>query len=144
MTNAILRGKPDAGNPHVRFDEGEVASAKPRRGSLLYRTPVGKFAVAAALALGAVEGAAPAAAAESARGENLIRNADFAEPVKRPWSLSPGVVRKETAALSGDWTLSALGKNYHIIGYFDPDLSGRRTRRSRWRSTCGASGRARR
>ena len=37
MTNAILRGKPDAGNPHVRFDEGVVASAKPRRGSLLYR-----------------------------------------------------------------------------------------------------------
>ena len=29
--------KPDAGNPHVRFDEGEVASAAtPRRGSLLY------------------------------------------------------------------------------------------------------------
>ena len=37
MINAILRGKPDAGNPHVRFDEGEVASVKPRRGSLLYR-----------------------------------------------------------------------------------------------------------
>ena len=37
MTNAILWGKPDAGNPHVRFDEGEVASAKPRRGSLLYK-----------------------------------------------------------------------------------------------------------
>ena len=36
MTNAILRGKPDAGNPHVRFDEGEVASAKTRRGSLAY------------------------------------------------------------------------------------------------------------
>ena len=60
MTNAALRGKPDAGNPHVRFDEGEVASctaeaslrrvhcrrqpegrasvcaATPRRGSLLY------------------------------------------------------------------------------------------------------------
>ena len=37
MTNAILRGKPDAGNPHVRFDEGEVAPVKPRRGSLLYK-----------------------------------------------------------------------------------------------------------
>ena len=37
MINAILRGKPDAGNPHVRFDEGEVASVKPRRGSLLYK-----------------------------------------------------------------------------------------------------------
>ena len=37
MTNAALRGKPDAGNPHVRFDEGEVASAAtPSRGSLLY------------------------------------------------------------------------------------------------------------
>ena len=46
MTNAILRGKPDAGNPHVRFDEGEVASAKPRRGSLLYK----KLMFAAALA----------------------------------------------------------------------------------------------
>ena len=37
MTNAILHGKPDAGNPHVRVDEGEVASVKPRRGSLLYK-----------------------------------------------------------------------------------------------------------
>ena len=37
MTNTALRGKPDAGNPHVRFDEGEVApAATPRRGSLLY------------------------------------------------------------------------------------------------------------
>ena len=38
MTNAALRGKPDAGNPHVRFDEGEVApTATSRRGSLLYK-----------------------------------------------------------------------------------------------------------
>ena len=34
---AVLNGKPDAGNPHVQFDEGEVASANPRRGSLLYK-----------------------------------------------------------------------------------------------------------
>ena len=33
-----LKGKPFAGNPHVRFDEGEVApAATPRRGSLLYK-----------------------------------------------------------------------------------------------------------
>src|SRR5574344_1506071 len=44
MTNATLRGKPDAGNPHVRFDEGEVASAKPRRGSLLYNAAAGSRA----------------------------------------------------------------------------------------------------
>ena len=49
MTNAILRGKPDAGNPHVRFDEGEVASAKPRRGSLLYKKTFWAIACAGAL-----------------------------------------------------------------------------------------------
>ncbi|MBQ3096731.1 MAG: VOC family protein [Kiritimatiellae bacterium] len=32
-----INGKPYAGNPHVRFDEGEVASATPRRRSLLYK-----------------------------------------------------------------------------------------------------------
>ena len=32
----VLNGKPYAGNPHVRFDEGKIASATPRRGSLLY------------------------------------------------------------------------------------------------------------
>ena len=36
-TGKALDGKPYAGNPHVRFDEGEVApAATPRRGSLLY------------------------------------------------------------------------------------------------------------
>ena len=37
-TGKALAGKPYAGNPLVRLDEGEVASAaKPRRGSLLYK-----------------------------------------------------------------------------------------------------------
>jgi len=52
MTNATLRGKPDAGNPHVRFDEGEVASAKPRRESLLYKARQVKRGVFAAAILG--------------------------------------------------------------------------------------------
>ena len=39
MTKTTPRGKLDAGNPHVRLDEGKVApSATPRRGSLLYKT----------------------------------------------------------------------------------------------------------
>ena len=33
----VINGKPYAGNSHVRFDEGEVASATPRRGSILYK-----------------------------------------------------------------------------------------------------------
>ena len=36
MTNSDGKGKPDAGNPHVRSDEGKNASTKPRRLSLLY------------------------------------------------------------------------------------------------------------
>ena len=37
-TGKALNGKSYAGNPHVRFDEGEVASAAtPRRGALLYK-----------------------------------------------------------------------------------------------------------
>ena len=48
-TGKALDGKPYAGNPHVRFDEGEVAPATtPRRGSLLYKT----FFVLAACAAG--------------------------------------------------------------------------------------------
>lgn len=39
-----LNGKPYAGNPHVRFDEGEAAStATSRRGSLLYKTTLTKI-----------------------------------------------------------------------------------------------------
>ena len=37
-TGKALNGKPYAGNPHVRFDEGEVVStATPRRGTLFYK-----------------------------------------------------------------------------------------------------------
>jgi len=36
MANATLKVKPDAGNSPVRFDKGEVVSAKLRRGLLLY------------------------------------------------------------------------------------------------------------
>ena len=53
MENFILRGKPYAGNPHVRFDEGEVASAKPRRRSLLYNWTMKLALVAANLAFDA-------------------------------------------------------------------------------------------
>ena len=64
MKNAALKGKPYAGNPHVRFDEGGVASEKPRRGSLLYNVSrrnfvngvVASFGMAA---LGACKGLAP-------------------------------------------------------------------------------------
>ena len=53
-TGKALNGKPYAGNPHVRFDEGEVASAAtPRRGSLLYTKRLLSAAIAAAIAVSA-------------------------------------------------------------------------------------------
>ena len=49
-----FNGKPYAGNPHVRFDEGEVAlAATPRRGSLLYKKLAMMIGVAAVAATGA-------------------------------------------------------------------------------------------
>ena len=53
--------------------------------------------------------------ADDERGENLIKNSEFNEAIAKPWSMVAGVVRRETEALSGDWMLSALGKNYFII-----------------------------
>ena len=52
-TGKALNGKPYAGNPHVRFDEGEVASAATsRRGSLLYKKhAINHLAVSVALSL---------------------------------------------------------------------------------------------
>ena len=59
-TGRALNGKPYAGNPHVRFDEGEVApAATPRRGSLLYKA--GRTVVSLALAGAACVSAAYAA-----------------------------------------------------------------------------------
>ena len=48
MTSVARRGMPGAGNPQIRFDEGEVASGMPRRVSLLH----GNRILAAGLALG--------------------------------------------------------------------------------------------
>ena len=77
-TEKALNGKPDAGNPHVLFDEREVASVTmPRRGSLLYnmRKLIGKTAILAA----AIAATALAANADGIRWEhakNITGDAD--------------------------------------------------------------------
>ena len=57
MANAVRREVPDAGNPHIRFGEGEVASAKPRRGSLLYVARLTFLAIATMLMVWCAEAA---------------------------------------------------------------------------------------
>ena len=56
MENTIHTLKPTAANPHVRFDEGDVASATPRRGSLLYIAERKDLAIEAAAGIPAAKG----------------------------------------------------------------------------------------
>ena len=88
MTNAILRG-----NSHVRFDEGEVASSKPMRGSLLY-----KRCVAATFALVAAALAAQTNFTVSASGD-----ADFA-------TLDEAIVAANVWAQAQNWKQIATVK----------------------------------
>ena len=83
MINAILRGKPDAGNPHVRFDEGEVASVKPRRGSLLYKVSEMRMATMAVAAV-VLSGCADGRRLESPPAGVFVRNA--APTVPSAWA----------------------------------------------------------
>ena len=44
---AVSHGKPYAGNPHVRFEEGASESAKPSRNALLHNKTIRNLAIAA-------------------------------------------------------------------------------------------------
>ena len=80
-TGKALNGKPYAGNPHVRFDEGEVASAAmPRRGSLLYKQRRINASILIGLMAGLVAGAASAATmTQLINGPSDIRVAPLVE-----------------------------------------------------------------
>ena len=74
-TGKALDGKPYAGNPHVRFDEGEVApAAKPRRGSLLYKKLM--MIGGAVVAILSIEAKASTVAYWPLAGENGVRTTD--------------------------------------------------------------------
>lgn len=45
----VSHGKPCAGNPHARFDEGASASEEPRRNALLHKDAIRKTAAFKAL-----------------------------------------------------------------------------------------------
>ena len=113
VTKAVLRGKPGAGNPHVRFDEGEVASAAtPRRESLLCKTAKNEarciFLVAAAASCVILSpNAASSAFAEGAVGNTTIVSADGAATIVIPMSATP--VQKYAAEELRDWTEKMTG-----------------------------------
>ena len=101
MKEKVMQGKPYAGNPHVRFDEGEVASvATPRRGSLLYN--LRKTMILAAVVASA---AIPLAA-------NAATESDDTEPYTATWT---GEASDRNAANAANWTC------YNVSGDKLPD-----------------------
>ena len=91
-TGKALNGKPYAGNPHVRFDEGEVASAAmPRRGSLLYK--IRTMATCATLSLAAFAAPIPPTCDRSAGDfPRLAGEADDSARLQRAVDATPGGV----------------------------------------------------
>ena len=79
-TGKVLNGKPYAGKPHIRFDEGEAAlSVTPRRGSLLYKVHTGTgMLLVAALTAVVWTAAADAIASRSARTIVVSSKCDLA------------------------------------------------------------------
>ena len=55
MKETVMQGKPYAGNPHVRFDEGAGAPRHSGRSALLYRALISFLAFSCALGAGAAE-----------------------------------------------------------------------------------------
>ena len=87
--NSVPWGKPDAGKSHVRFDEVEVASAQPRRGSLLYKNALVLAADGRAeVTLFALGEAEPAFGVLDDRQKGLL-----AVEYERPGTLAPAKAR---------------------------------------------------
>ena len=125
-TGKALDGKPYAGNPHVRFDEGEVASAAtPRRGSLLYNRPlIAMFACCAAIAL-ASSAAARTVTVDSLAGTNATVTVGPGEATEylglaygnTDGYANPGVGWDAIASLAA---VPAAGGTYAVTLPFDP------------------------
>lgn len=82
----VLNGMPNAGNSHVRFDEGEVASVKPRRGSLFC-----KILIALAIACGVVAAYAADYYWTGVAEDNLLATAEnWNDAGGTPMTKSPG------------------------------------------------------
>ena len=120
MTNTAQRGKPYAGNPHVRVDEGEDASvATPRRGSLLYKkllTMIGAAAVACC---------ATAATLSVTKDTTLTANAKYdsvsvsenATLNLAGYSLEAGSVSGGGTVVSANIVSAAFTNDYELLAY---------------------------
>ena len=114
-------GNPYAGNPHVRFDEGEVASAAtPRRGSLLYNikklTPLVAICVTAEFLPALADGISVAPVLDSSGLEtqfNLTLDVSSARYLCAAWA------EMDQGADYTAWT----NRNFKVLGEVDPSTT---------------------
>ena len=110
VTGKALNGKPYAGNPHVRFDEGEVApAATPRRGSLLYKQSILAAAALVAAAAGAWQQAPGMKTpwGEKVTPENAWREYPRPQMARDAWSNLNGLwqyaVTRDAPGVPSEW-----------------------------------------
>ncbi len=107
MKNAALSGKPYAGNPHVRFDEGEVASGKPRRGSLLYKNEKKMLSLLAGIVMTAL-------GAAQAGNERVVAHSYVQSGIIAHWD---GIDNANTGthnASATTWTDRVAGRKFEL------------------------------
>ncbi len=143
-TGKVPNEKPNAGNPHVRFDEGEAASAMtPRRGSLLCKAKT-RTCRRALAALGALVAVLPALAetwtynganggdpsanqAANYAAANVWKDAigasktfDTATTVARTYIVPAGKLlishKDDTVATAGEWRFTANDDTFILRG----------------------------
>ena len=118
-TGKALDGKPYAGNPHVRFDEGEVApAATPRRGSLLYSK-----VKAATAALTAAFAATPLAAANGGGDQFIISGDPVAAETVGSSSDSSATSALESGTLADGVVLESAFETRYCTWYDSPARS---------------------
>ena len=138
-TGKALNGKPYAGNPHVRFDEGEVASvATPRRGSLLYNKVVkisekGATTCCRALAVTAVL----FCSAVSAFADTYAYKVQYLESTGKQY-IDTGVTADANTMFRGRYEYLLANGNYDMIAgsttprYYPISLNGKNPNKERY------------
>ena len=120
-----LRGKPYAGNPHVRFDEGEVAPvATPSCGSLLYRKRAWRTVVSA-MAIAASAMAASAATMQYTDENNITWNFTIKNSTSHTIAFGDGTNEETANGTSGSkmvpaetipWKFTKDGVEWTVVG----------------------------
>ena len=112
----VSHGKPCAGNPHARFEEGDSAQAEPRRSALLHNTNKVKSAL---LGIAAATGAALPLAANadpSVTINSAVQRWPWNNKVDITYTVTGGQTRSAGVYCGLRFAVSANGATYNFEG----------------------------